>query len=102
VADQESAYADKLKDRNRGNDRIVTLKPIEGKQPLNTLGMVDKRLFDGKNQLHCILDPETSLWSFKLEQGLVPGALEQRFTTFGKALAYAKEYYAKRNVSVES
>ena len=36
MADQWSDYADKYKDRVRSNDRIVTLKRMEGKNSLNS------------------------------------------------------------------
>jgi hypothetical protein len=100
VEDQGQPYEAKNSERNRSNDRLIVLKQIEGKAPMNSIGMVDKRLFDGKNRLHCISDEQTGLWSLKFEHGLIPGSLDQQFTSFGKALTKVKEYYDRRNVEV--
>jgi len=101
VADQWSDYADKYKDRVRSNDRVVTLKRMEGKNALNSKGMIDNRLFTGENKLHVTLDSQTGLWSIKFEKGLTPGGLDNSFTSFNKALALIREYYRKRNIEVD-
>lgn len=102
MVDQDQTYADKFTERNRTNDRVIVLKQKEGEKALNSIGMVDKRLFTGDNKLHAILNPETSLWSLRFEKGLLPGGLDQRFTSFSKALVAVREYYAKRNIEVSN
>lgn len=62
--------------------------------------MVDKRLFTGENKLHCILNNDTGLWSFKMEHGFLPGGLDKTFTTYTKAVNYVRDYYDKRNVEI--
>lgn len=87
--------------KNKSNDRILVLQAMEGKATLSTTGTVDKRLFSGENKLHCIYEEETGLWYFKMDHGFLPGGLTQRFTTYGKALAFAREYYARRNIEIK-
>lgn len=87
--------------RNVSSDRVLVLSPKEGADPLNTLGLVDKRLFSGKNNLHCIMDKQTSLWYFNYDSGLIPQPLQQRFTSFTKAYNFAEQYFNKRNVEIK-
>lgn len=84
----------------RSSDRIVVLEPMDGKKSLNTSGLVDTRLFTGRNQLHIIMDPQTCLWSFKYESGILPDPLKQRFTSFRNIYDYAVEYFRKRNIKI--
>lgn len=90
-----------LKDKNKSSDRIVILKVADGLKPTNSSGMVDPRLFQGGNSLHIVADTQTMLWYFKLDHGILPVPLQQRFTTFKKALEHAKDYYIKRNIEIE-
>jgi len=101
VVDQGSSYEARLRDRLKSNDRIILLKKMEGKNTLDSKGMVDNRLFSGDNKLHAILDSETGLWSLKFEKGLMPGALDAKFTKFSKVVEKVKEYYDKRNVEID-
>lgn len=84
----------------KSNDRILKLRPIDGKAPKNSMGLTDNRLFTGENNLHCLLEPNADLWTFKMEMGGVPGPLKQKFTKFSSALEHAKKYYASRNVEI--
>lgn len=87
----------------RTPDRIFKLEIIDGTKPLNSIGMVDPRLFkDGAeaNRLHAIMDLETSLWSLKYDKGTIPGALEGQFTGFKQAYDHARIYFEKRNVKI--
>lgn len=85
--------------KERSSDRVLILKPIGGKTVSST-GMVDPRLFKGENKLHLIMEPQSSIWYFKYEQGGLPELLKQRFTSFRMAKEYAEDYYKKRNVEI--
>jgi len=63
--------------------------------------MVDNRLFNGKNNLHVIMDKQTSLWYFQLDNGILPQPLQQRFTSYNKAVNFATQYYNRRNIEVK-
>src|SRR5690349_2629341 len=85
----------------RKNDRVIILGPVEGKKAVSSTGIVDTRLFTGENKLHAVRDPQSSLWRMKYEMGSVPDELRQSFTNFEKLLAFAKTYYAKRNIEIK-
>lgn len=87
-------------DKNIKTDKILVLKPREGKTPKTAAGSIDKRLFTGDNKLHVIQDEDSCLWYFKYDSGILPGGLQQKFTSSSKALTYAKEYYDKRDVDI--
>jgi len=81
-------------------DRVLVLKPIEGKPTKSASGTVDKRLFTGENTLHAFQDEETCLWGFRYDSGILPGGLQQKFTSFSKAFQHAKDYYDRRNIEI--
>lgn len=83
------------------SERILVLKPIDGKKPLSSTGLTDPSLFTGGNSLSAIMDNQTCLWTFKYAQGTMPPVLRKQFTTFGRLLDYARAYYAKRNIKIE-
>ena len=89
-----------LHDKARKTDRILVVKPIEGKKALNSSGLVDPRLFTGANNLHAIQDPGNTLWSLKLDSGGLAEPLKQRFKTFDTLLDFVKSYFRKRNLEV--
>lgn len=87
----------------RSPDRILMLEPVEGKQATkgNTSNIIDPTLFkEGGNRLHCVMNPETCLWSFKYEQGAVPPMLKGNWTGFRAARKHAEEYFLGRNIRV--
>ncbi len=86
--------------KEKKSDRVLVLKPIEGKETLTNKGLVDKRLFSGGNNLHAIRDQQTTLWNFKYESGVLPDELRQKFTSFTKLKAHADEYFEKRNIEI--
>jgi hypothetical protein len=95
------ATAELRKEHNWTSDRVLTLKVMDDKQPLSSMGLVDKRLFSGENRLHAKLDGVTTLWYFQYDNGGLPPALkDQRFTSFTLLLKYAKEYFYKRNIEI--
>lgn len=86
--------------KNRESDIILVLKPIEGKKPLASSGMVDSRLFTGKNQLHAVQDTSIRLWHLKYDMGILQEPLRQRFTTLDKLLEFVTGYFARRNIEI--
>lgn len=85
---------------NNGNDRVFDLKPMPGKEVLSSTGIVDTRLFKGKNRLHAIHDEQTALWSLKQDEGSIPPSLQMRWTSYSSLLKHIKSYYATRHVDV--
>jgi hypothetical protein len=85
----------------RATDRILQLEVIDGKAAKNSIGLLDPRLFDGRQKLHLKMDISSNLWSFQYEtNGLLPEPLKGRFTSFNKGLEHAQQYFLKRNVRV--
>lgn len=90
-----------INEKNWSKDRLLTLRIADNKAPLNSTGLVDKRLFSGDNKLHAIADLQTGLWSFRYERGgLPPALLDHKFTSFTSLFKYAKEYFIKRNIEI--
>lgn len=87
----------------RSSDRVFILEVIDGKKPMDSLGLVDPRLFkkgeDG-NKLHALSDIQTGLWSMKYEKGGVPTALQGLYTSFKDLKKHAEDYFFKRNIRV--
>jgi len=87
--------------KERSSDRILVLKVIDRKLPLDSTGMVDRRLFTGINKLHAIMDSQTCLWHFKYDMGILPHQLKQNFTSFKKLKTHADLYFKTRNVEIK-
>lgn len=90
---------DEVVKKNRSTDIILVLKAIDG-QPLNTLGVVDKRLFTGENRLHAVMDPQTTFWYLKYDHGVIPEAFKQKFTKLDLLMKFVRQYFKTRNVEV--
>lgn len=86
----------------RAPDRVFKLEIIDDKKPSTSTGMVDPRLFKGDDatRLHCVMDLETSLWSFKYSRGNIPPGLEGKFTSFKAAQNHAEKYFLNRNIRI--
>lgn len=84
----------------RSVDRVIVLKPIEGKTTLRASGLTDSTLFTGGNRLHALLD-ESGIWSLQYERGVIEENLKQRFTSFPRLMKHASEHYRKRNIKIE-
>lgn len=87
--------------KNRAVDIVLKLAPVDGKAPLSSTGLIDKRLFTGDNRLHAIYDHQTHLWYLKYDDGIVPDPLKQRFTGLQKMLDFVTGYFARRNIKIE-
>lgn len=85
---------------NKAVDRVLVLEPIEGAKVRDVAGRVNGDLFTGKNRLRAIMDIQSSLWYFKYDDGILPEALKQKFTSWKAAKYHADEYYKKRNVKI--
>lgn len=93
-----------IEERRRGkmksDDRVLVLKPVEGKTPLTVDGSVDKRLFKGENNLHALYDVTSGNWKMCYDMGALPGGLQGKFTTFGSLVDTARAYFKRRNVEI--
>lgn len=88
--------------KNRSDDRVLVLSPIDGEKPLSSSGLVDPNLFTGKNKLHAVKDSQTCMWSFKYEMGMLPPNLrDKNFTTFTALKKHASDYLQKRNILIK-
>lgn len=93
--------ADSLESKMRSPDRVLVLSVIDGKAAKSSTGAIDNRLFTGGNKLHAIMDSQTTLWSFKYDDGLLPQSLKNRFTSFKHLLKHAEDYFKTRNVEIK-
>lgn len=96
-------YTESPESKMRTPDRVLKLEIIDGKKPINSIGIVDPRLFkDGPeaNRLHILMDVQTSLWSIKYDKGAIPPALAGQFTGFKQAYDHAKTYFQNRNINI--
>lgn len=96
IAQRQEAEQAKM----RSYDRIILLKPMEGKEVLSSAGAVDARLFKGGNKLHAIYNVTTGLWELKVESGSIAGGLQGQFSEFEQLLNYVTSYFKRRNVEV--
>jgi hypothetical protein len=86
--------------KNHTSDRVLVLKPMEGKNTLDSKGMTDNRLFTGENKLHARMDPEYGHWYIQYEKGNPPPALQMRWTSFQRLLNHLTDYYKRRNIQI--
>lgn len=96
----DSELINKRKEKNRSNDRVFVLEPIEGKFTLTQAGHIDTSIFKGKNNIHALIN-EFGNWYLKMDHGMLPSGLKQQWTSFTKLEHFVKEYYLKRNVRVK-
>lgn len=92
-----------VESKMRSADRILMLEEIPGKEARagTTKGIIDPTLFkEGGNRLHCVMEPETCLWTFKYEAGMIPPMLKGHWTGFRAAKKHAEEYFYTRNIRV--
>jgi len=93
-------YEDKRKAKVRSDDRILVLKIIDKKAPLATSGVIDRRLFNGEDNLHAVMNSMDCLWTFKYNTGMLPEPLKQKFTSFSALKRFADGYFNKRNMMI--
>ena len=87
-------------DKYHSDDRVFKFKPIDGKSPLKSTGIVDPKIFTGENRLIAHKEEGTGLWVLKYEHGMVPPVFKQRFTSFKQAMKFANTYFNKRNFHI--
>jgi|SRR5882724_7879684 len=93
--------AEAAESKMRSQDRVLVLEVIDGKKTLSSAGMVDSGLFSGKNKLHAIQDPSSTMWYFKYDMGIVPPILKGQFTSFKALKKFADVYYERRNMRIK-
>lgn len=81
----------------KSNDRILILEKID---PKGKTDMIDPQVFEGKNNLHAVMDPSNCMWSLKYEHGLPPEPLRSRFTNFQTAYDTATRYFTTKNIKI--
>lgn len=78
--------------------RLFVLEQLDEKK---STGVFDPRVFKGGNALYATMDPKTALWSFKMDRGLVPGALRDKFTDLGSLMRHAADYFATKSIRIK-
>ena len=84
----------------RSYDRVILLKPMEGKEVISSTGKVDPRLFSGGNKLHAVYNISSGLWELKVENGSIAGGLQGQFSEFEQLLNHVTSYFGRRNIDV--
>jgi len=84
----------------RSSDRVLVVRPIEGKTAISTTGLLDNRLFTGGNTLHATMETESCLWRLRYDTGVLPEQLKQKFTSFRLLKQHADRYFLKRNLEI--
>src|SRR5258708_38568115 len=92
---------DSLESKMKSPKRTILLEPIEGLATKNTIGMTDSSLFTGSNKLFAVMDPQTTLWSFQYERGVLPQPLKDKYTKFSVLLKHAEDYFGRRNIRIK-
>lgn len=95
-----SVIESRRREKMATNDRVLVLKVIEGKTAKGSNGIVDPRLFSGSNKLHGVYDERTGMWNMRYETGALPGALQQKFSTFTDLEDFARKYFKTRDVEI--
>ncbi len=91
---------ERRRSKMKSDDRVLTLKQMEGKPSLAADGSVDKRLFNGENKLHAIYDEMKGVWTMRYEMGGLPGGLQGQFTLFSELVEHARAYFKRRNIEI--
>lgn len=79
----------------------MVLVALEQTEPKKSPGIFDDRVFKGGNSLHLVKDPMTAMWRFKMEKGLVPSRLRDKFTDKNAAVRHATQYFAAKNIRIK-
>lgn len=86
--------------KTMSDDRLLVIKPIEGKKTLSSTGLVDPRVYEGKPTLHAIKDPLYDLWRLKSDTGAVVEPLRQKWTTLSALKKSVNDYFGKRGLQI--
>jgi len=84
----------------RSDIRLISLKLINDKKPMSSIGLIDSNLLKEENELYLVMNSQTLLWTFKYKVGGVPPILRQNFTNSNTAIKFITEYLKKRNIEV--
>lgn len=80
--------------KNSSTDRVLVLGKLDDTKPIT--GMMDFT-----NNLHAIMDPQTTFWYLKYDHGILPEPLKQKFTSWSRMLAFVTPYFNRRNIKIE-
>lgn len=81
----------------RSNDRILVLEKTD---PKADAGLLDPRVFEGKNNLHAVMDTGNCMWNFRYEHGAIPPGLRGKFTSFKEAMSHAELYLVGKKIKI--
>lgn len=81
----------------RSNDRVLVLERID---PKGDVGLVDPRVFEGKNNLRITMDTSNCLWNLRYEHGTIPPQLRGKFTSFLAAKEHAEVYLRAKKIKI--
>lgn len=80
-------------------ERELVIRPMAGKKPDATTGLVDTRIFKGENSIKAIMG-EDGLWTMKYQHGILPEPLKCAFTSLSRLLTHTRTYLGKRNLEI--
>lgn len=76
--------------------KLLILEQIE---PGKSTGLFDPQVFKGGNNLRLVTD--NTLWRFKMDKGLVPAALRDRYASVNAAIKHATDYFALKQIKIK-
>lgn len=79
---------------------VVKKFVLQQLDPKKDTGTFDPRVFKGGNFLSAIKDAQTGLWKFKMEHGLPPAPLRDRFSDFNALKRHAESYFTTKSIKI--
>lgn len=79
-------------------ERVFVLEQLDEKK---ATGLLDPRVYKGGNKLSAVMNPQTTMWTFKLEHGLVPLPLRNRYTDYKSLYRHAEDYFSTKNIKIK-
>jgi hypothetical protein len=77
----------------------LKLRPMEGYNPKDVRGLVDKRIMTGEKKLMAVQD--VNLWYCRyFDGGAMPLPLQQKFTNYNQFIRYVTSYFRSRNIEI--
>lgn len=84
----------------RKPERTLVLKVKDGVTPKSDTGLLDKRMFQSKDNLIAYMEEDSNLWCLRYKAGILPEPLKQKFTSFSKLMAFAQYYFDRRGAEI--
>lgn len=91
---------EKVSGKMHSTARGLVFQRRPGVSVKNTLGTTDNRLLTGEGTVVIYFDSIVSLWGFRYTHGVMPQPLQNKFTSFSKAKAFAEHYYGRRGLDI--